>query len=66
MVKRAGIILAVIGLLYGLATPALYAAMRQPPETFGAIMSKAPMIGLSDARKQVVDVDCHGYFLTDP
>ena len=44
--KRIGIVLAAIGLLYGIATAALYAAMRQPPETFGAIMSKVPMISM--------------------
>jgi len=29
-------------LLWGLATVGLYAAMRQTPETFGAIMSRVP------------------------
>ena len=29
-------------LLWGVATAGLYAAMRQPPETFGAIMSHVP------------------------
>lgn len=32
----------VLILLWGLATAGLYAAMRQTPETFGAIMSRVP------------------------
>lgn len=44
--KFVGIILAGILLLYGAATAGLYSAMRQPPETFGAIMSKVPMISM--------------------
>ena len=31
-------------LLWGAASAALYAAMRQPPETFGRIMSHVPTI----------------------
>ena len=31
---------------YGIAIIGLYAAMRQPPETFGAIMSKVPMVAM--------------------
>jgi hypothetical protein len=42
----AGILLAALCLLYGIATAGLYAAMRQPPETFGAIMSRAPMMSM--------------------
>ena len=34
--------LAIAALAWGLATAGLYAAMRQTPETFGAIMSKVP------------------------
>jgi hypothetical protein len=33
-------------LLWGLATAALYAAMRQPPETFGRIMSHVPGVAM--------------------
>jgi hypothetical protein len=33
-------------LLYGLASAGLYAAMRQPPETFGAIMARVPSIAM--------------------
>jgi hypothetical protein len=33
-------------LLYGAATAALYAAMRQPPETFGRIMSHVPAVAM--------------------
>jgi hypothetical protein len=33
-------------LLYGGATVALYAAMRQPPETFGRIMSHVPSVAM--------------------
>ena len=32
-----------IAVLYGAATAAIYSAMLQPPERFGAIMSKVPM-----------------------
>ena len=36
-----------IGLLiYAAATAGLYAAMRQTPETFGAIMSRVPTIAM--------------------
>jgi hypothetical protein len=31
-----------VAVLYAAATTALYAAMRQPPETFGAIMAHVP------------------------
>ena len=33
-------------LLWGVATTALYAAMRQPPETFGRIMSRVPNLAM--------------------
>ena len=35
-------VLAILVLLWGVATAGLYAAMRQAPETFGAIMSHVP------------------------
>ena len=34
-------------LLWGLTTAALYAAMRQPPETFGRIMSHVPSVAMA-------------------
>jgi hypothetical protein len=33
-------------LLWGAATAALYAAMRQPPETFGRVMSHVPAVAM--------------------
>jgi hypothetical protein len=33
-------------LLWGAAAAALYAAMRQPPETFGRIMSHVPSVAM--------------------
>ena len=33
--------------LYLAATAGLYIAMRQPPERFGAIMSKVPMVAMA-------------------
>ena len=33
-------------LLWGAASAALYAAMRQPPETFGRIMSHVPTVAM--------------------
>jgi hypothetical protein len=33
-------------LAYALATAGLYAAMNQPPGTFGAIMAKVPMVSM--------------------
>ncbi|SRR5581483_885383 len=39
-------ILAGLALFYGIAAGALYIVMRQPPETFGAVMSKVPMFTL--------------------
>jgi hypothetical protein len=32
--------------LWTLATACLYAAMRQPPETFGAIMARVPSVAM--------------------
>jgi len=42
-IKIIGGALAAVALVYGLAVAGVYAAMRQPPETFGLIMSKVPM-----------------------
>lgn len=42
-----GWILAGLALAYGITTGALYLAMRQPPERFGAIMSRFPMSAMS-------------------
>ncbi|OLE78380.1 MAG: hypothetical protein AUF76_19310 [Acidobacteria bacterium 13_1_20CM_2_65_9] len=39
-------ILVSCALLWGAASGALYAAMRQPPERFGAIMSRVPAIAM--------------------
>ena len=36
----------VLALLYVSATVALYAAMRQPPETFGAVMAHVPSVAM--------------------
>ncbi|HEX3875640.1 MAG TPA: hypothetical protein VHW24_01550, partial [Bryobacteraceae bacterium] len=41
-----GRILAVLSLTYALATGGLYWAMTRPPEKFGAIMAKVPMISM--------------------
>ena len=41
--RRLGIALSVLIVLYITATAGLYIAMRQPPERFGAIMSRVPM-----------------------
>jgi hypothetical protein len=43
ILKLLGIVLGGLALLYVTALAGLYAAMRQPPERFGAIMSKLPM-----------------------
>ena len=32
--------------VYGAASAAIYAAMRQPPETFGRIMSHVPIVAM--------------------
>lgn len=41
-----GISLAVLAGLYLAVSAGLYAAMRQPPERFGAIMAKVPMVAM--------------------
>jgi hypothetical protein len=38
--------LVAVGLLWGVAAAALYAAMRQPPETFGRVMSHVPGVAM--------------------
>lgn len=38
--------LVAVALLWGVAAVALYAAMRQPPETFGRIMSHVPGVAM--------------------
>jgi hypothetical protein len=35
-----------VAALYGIAAAGLYAAMRQPPERFAAIMSKVPGVAM--------------------
>ena len=42
-VKIIGGVLGAVASVYALAVAGLYASMRQPPETFGLIMSKVPM-----------------------
>lgn len=42
IVKRLGIVLGVLAAVYLAASAALFLAMRQPPEQFGAIMAKVP------------------------
>jgi hypothetical protein len=44
--KIGGCVLAGLAVAYGIASAALYAAMRRPPEAFGAIMSKVPMVAM--------------------
>jgi hypothetical protein len=44
--RVAGIALGGCALVYGVATAALYWAMRQPPERFGAIMTHVPGISM--------------------
>ena len=46
VIKLLGIALAGLASLYIAATAGLYAAMRQPPERFGAIMSRVPMVSM--------------------
>jgi len=43
IVRIVGIAAAAIAAVYAIAVAGLYAAMRQPPERFGAIMSRVPM-----------------------
>jgi hypothetical protein len=38
--------LVAVALLWGVAVAALYAAMRQPPETFGRVMSHVPGVAM--------------------
>jgi hypothetical protein len=45
-VHVAAVCLASVVLFWGVATAALYAAMRQPPETFGRIMSHVPGVAM--------------------
>lgn len=33
-------------LLYGVATAGLYVAMKRPPEAFGAVMARMPMVSM--------------------
>ncbi|MGH9720694.1 MAG: hypothetical protein ACRD8O_10815 [Bryobacteraceae bacterium] len=42
-IKVVGVILCGVVAMYGMAIACAYVAMRQPPETFGAIMSNVPM-----------------------
>ena len=41
-----GWVLAGLAVVYGITTGALYLAMLQPPEKFGAIMSKVPTVAM--------------------
>ena len=43
IIKIIGGALGAVALVYGFVVAGLYASMRQPPETFGLIMSKFPM-----------------------
>src|SRR2546423_10802409 len=46
-IRRALIVaMTVVALVYASATAALYAAMRQPPDRFGAIMAHVPPIAM--------------------
>ena len=45
-IKLLGLTLGGLASLYIVATAGLYAAMHQPPERFGAIMSKVPMVSM--------------------
>lgn len=44
--RRIASIFGIILIAYGAATAGLYVAMRQPPDTFGAVMAKLPMISM--------------------
>lgn len=46
LMKLLGIALGGLASLYIAASAGLYIAMRQPPERFGAIMSKVPMVAM--------------------
>ncbi len=47
MMRKLAIVFAIVLVAYAAATAGLYAAMRQPPETFGAIMARLPMISMA-------------------
>ncbi len=44
--KRLLVLLVALVFVYGVATASLYAAMRQTPDAFGAIMARVPMIAM--------------------
>ena len=44
--RRIGIIVAGLALVYVSLVAAFYVAMRQPPERFGAIMSRVPPVAM--------------------
>ncbi len=44
--RAMGWVLAGLALTYAALSGALYTAMRQPPETFGAVMAKTPMAAM--------------------
>ena len=46
LMKLLGITLGGLASLYIAASAGLYISMRQPPERFGAIMSKVPMVAM--------------------
>ena len=46
LTKRLLIAGLVVAVVWGAASVALYAAMRQPPETFGSIMTHVPMMSM--------------------
>ena len=45
--RKFAVIVCIVLVAYGVATVGLYAAMRQTPETFGAVMAKLPMISMA-------------------
>ncbi len=46
LLQIAAACVASVALLWGVAAAALYAAMRQPPETFGRVMSHVPGVAM--------------------
>ena len=46
LLRIVGVAAIICVLLYGVSTAALYWAMRQPPERFGAIMRHAPALAM--------------------
>ncbi len=46
ILQAAAVCLVTVALLWGVAVAAIYAAMRQPPETFGRIMSHVPGVAM--------------------